>query len=45
MYISEHYFWVHISNILKLLKSIVLLKDKATIPGDNNVSYETNWQL
>ena len=45
MNISGHYFSVYISNILKLPQSIVLFSDKAITPGDNHMSFETNWQL
>ena len=40
-----HYFSVQNSNILKLLRWIVLFSDKAITPGDNHISFETNWQL
>ena len=47
MDITEHYFSVHISNILKSLQSIVLFSDKAIyqITGNNHMSFETNWLL
>ena len=45
MYIFEHYFSVHISNILKLLQPIIFFSDKAITLGDNHMSFETKWQL
>ena len=45
VHIFGHYFSVRISNIFKLLQSIIFFCDKAIPPGDNYMSLETNRQL